>query len=174
MGATTNHELPWPENTAAVKDGAAAIRALAEAIDARLSGALFVADVATEAIPDAADDLLNLTLDDAQTSSGIFDNSGALHIEYLGTPTVIATVFASVGWEGDAAGTRRIRLLKNDSSFHTSRVTPDADALTQSTSWPVSLATGDILSLQVWQNSGGALDVTAAQFRCLVAGIAPA
>jgi hypothetical protein len=40
---TTAGGLPWPEPTLPVRDGAAAIRALAEAIDARVAGGLLVA-----------------------------------------------------------------------------------------------------------------------------------
>lgn len=40
---TTSGGLPWPEPTAPVRDGAAAIRSLAEAIDSRTAGGLVVA-----------------------------------------------------------------------------------------------------------------------------------
>lgn len=174
MATTDVHSLPYPEATADARLGAADIQALAEALDERLSGALVTADVATEAIPDSTNDLLNLTIDDDETAGALFANSGALHIEYLGTPTVVATIYAQVTWEGDAAGTRRLRFLRNSVSFHTKRETPDADPITVSSAWPVLLSTGDIISLEVWQNSGGSLDVTAAQFKCVIAGVSPA
>jgi hypothetical protein len=44
MGATSKYVLPWPANSALLKDGAAAIRALAEAVEASLLPPLLVTD----------------------------------------------------------------------------------------------------------------------------------
>lgn len=176
MGTTNRHGLPWPASSDLVKDGAAAIQALAEAIDARLSGAMIAADVGTETVANNADDLLTLTVDDAETSNALFEQAGANTIEYVGTTTVITTAYAQVTWEGDATGSRRVRILKNGSSVNgvTVRLQPDADPLTMIATWPIRLATGDTLQLEVWQNSGAPLDVTAAKFRCVIAGVSPA
>lgn len=44
MGSTTRYGLRWPENFAKVKDGAAAIRTLAEDVEAALRPPLLVTD----------------------------------------------------------------------------------------------------------------------------------
>jgi hypothetical protein len=173
MGTTTRHGLPWPASSDLVKDGASAIQALAESIDARLSGAMVAADVGTEAVANSTDDLLTLTVDDGETSNALFEQAGANTIEYVGTTTVIATAYLQVTWEVDGTGSRRIRILKNGSAQATSRVQPDGEILTMVLAWPVRLATGDTLTVDVCQNSGGALDVTSAKFRCVIGGVSP-
>jgi hypothetical protein len=174
MATTSKHSLPYPLETADARLGASDIQALAEALDDRLSGALVVAEVGTETIANTTDDLLTLTVDDADTSNALFEQAGANTIEYVGTPTVITTAYLQVTWEADATGSRRIRILKNGTAQATQRIAPDADILTQVIAWPVKLATGDLMTVDVWQNSGGALDVTAAKFRCVIMGVSPA
>lgn len=174
MALTSKHSLPYPEPTADLRLGAGDIQALAQALDDRLGGALVSADLGVEAVANNTDDLLTLTVDDAETSNALFEQAGANTIEYVGTPTVIATVYAQVTWAGNGAGSRRLRVLKNGNVQGTIRQAPDADPLTMILTWPVKLATGDTLTLEAWQNSGGALNVTAAKFRCVIAGVSPA
>jgi hypothetical protein len=173
MPTTSRHDLPYPASSDLVKDGATAIQALAEAIDARLAGAMVAAEVGTETVANSTDDLLTLTVDDGETSNALFEQAGANTIEYVGATTVIATAYLQVTWEADGAGSRRLRILKNGTAQATSRVQPDADVLTTVLTWPVRLSTGDELTVDVWQNSGGALDVTAAKFRCVIGGVSP-
>jgi hypothetical protein len=173
MPTTTRHTLPYPASSDLVKDGATAIQALAEAIDARLAGAMVAAEVGTETVANTTDDLLTLTVDDGETSNALFEQAGANTIEYVGTTTVIVTCFLQVTWEVDGTGSRRIRILKNGTAQATSRVQPDGEVLTMVVSWPIRLATGDELTVDVWQNSGGALDVTAAKFRAVIMGVSP-
>jgi hypothetical protein len=174
MATTSKHALPYPLETADARLGASDIQALAEALDDKLAGALVAAEVGTEAVANTTDDLLTLTVDDADTSNALFEQAGANTIEYVGTPTVITTAYLQVTWEVDATGSRRIRILKNGTAQATSRVQPDGEVLTMVLAWPVKLATGDTITVDVWQNSGGALDVTAAKFRCVIAGVSPA
>lgn len=173
MPTTNRHDLPYPASSDLVKDGATAIQALAEAVDARLAGAMVAAEVGTETVANTTDDLLTLTVDDGETSNALFEQAGANTIEYVGSTTVIATAYLQVTWEADAAGSRRIRILKNGSAQATQRIQPDGDVLTMVIAWPVRLATGDELTVDVWQNSGGALDVTSAKFRCVLGGVSP-
>lgn len=174
MALTDLHELPYPLPTADARLGAGDIQALAEALDERLSGALVSAEVGTEAVANSTDDLLTITVDDAETSNALFEQAGANTIEYVGTATVIATVYAQVTWAGNGTGSRRVRILKNAGVQATVRQAPDADPLTMLATWPVKLTTGDELQLEAWQNSGGSLNVTAAKFRCVIAGVSPA
>lgn len=173
MATTSTHGLPYPLQSADARLGAGDIQALAEAVDDRLSGALVSADLGTEAVANNTDDLLTLTIDAGETSDALFDQAGANTIEYVGTPTVIATVYAQVTWAGNATGSRRLRVLKNASVQATIRQAPDADPLTMILTWPIKLATGDELTLEAWQNSGGSLNVTAAKFRCVIGGVSP-
>lgn len=173
MALTDTHELPYPVETADVRLGASDVQALAEALDERLSGALVSADLGTESVANSTDDLLTLTVDAAESTDALFSQAGANTIEYVGAPTVIATVYAQVTWAGNATGSRRVRVLKNGNVQGTIRQAPDADPLTMILTWPVKLATGDELTLEAWQNSGGALNVTAAKFRCVIGGVSP-
>jgi len=170
MAQTDKHALPYPEPTAEARMGASDIQALAEAVDARLGGALVIASVADEPVANDTTDRLNLTVDDAG-SSGVFENIGPNSIRYTGIPTVVATVYVAVTWAGNAAGSRRAILLQNGSVLVTDRITPDAEQVTNLFSWPTELSTDDELALDVKQTSGGSLDVAIARFRCVVHGI---
>lgn len=167
---TTDKGLDYPEPTAYLRDGASAIRALAEDTDAALGGALFRATVGTEAIANATDDKLDLTM--TAGDSPLFVNSGVNYIQYTG-PDVVAIVTAQVTWEGDAAGTRKVTITLNDNDQASSRVTPDSQPITQTFSWLMVLTSGDKLGLVARQTAGHAVNVTAAKFRCALLGVAP-
>lgn len=169
MGST-DKGLDYPESTGYVRDGASAIRELAEDTNAALGGALFRATVGTEPIADSTDDKLDLTM--TVGDSPLFTNSGVNYIQYTG-PNAVAMVSAQVTWEGDAAGTRKVTITQNDVDQASSRVTPDSQPIVQTLTWPLVLNSGDKLGLVARQTAGHSVNVTAAKFRCVILGVAP-
>lgn len=166
----TDKGIDYPESTAFVRDGALAMQELAQDVDARIGGALFRATVGTEPIADSTDDKLDLTM--TAGDSPLFVNSGVNYIQYTG-PDVVAVITAQVTWAGDAAGTRKVTITLNDVDQASSRVTPDAQPITQTFAWIAVLTSGDRLGLVARQTAGHAVNVTAAKFRCALLGVAP-
>lgn len=68
-------------------------------------------------------------------------------------------IHAQIRWEADATGLRTVRLLKNGSTI--AEVTHDAEtAVTvMSIADTQTLVAGDYIEVQVYQDSGGSLDV---------------
>lgn len=171
MALTPQHSLPYPEATSDVRNGASDVQALADAVDARLGGAMFIASVASEGVANDDDDRLELSID-GTNDSDVFVSSGTNLIQYIGVPTVIATVYAQVTWSGNNAGSRKVEIWQNGVSECGQRLSPDsAEPFTQTIAWPLLLVNGDTLGLNVRQTSGASLNVTFGRFRCVVHGI---
>lgn len=77
---------------------------------------------------------------------------------------------ANILWDDNALGIREINLIKNNSD-DIARVTasPSATGFEQNVSIPVQLADGDFIELQVFQTSGGGLDIVSAAFHSITA-----
>jgi len=76
-------------------------------------------------------------------------------------------------FESNATGKRRIELLKNGSSYETLKlVALDDDATTMSFSAVTTAASGDNFKMNVWQNSGGSLNITLARLTIVRLGVA--
>lgn len=81
-----------------------------------------------------------------------------------GYTTIAVLVFAQVTWATNGTGKRRIQVHKNGSSFGGWKISAvDDDTTALYLSELTTVAAGDTIKLDVWQNSGGSLNVTEAR-----------
>jgi hypothetical protein len=143
-----------------------------EDLNGRLEGLTFsgvqVSRSTNQSIPTSSDTLLSWTTENldygAWWSSGttVTVPAGAIP---AGFTTIAVDVTAQVRFGANGTGKRRVTLLKNGSSFGSWKISAldddNTDLIVPDT---VVVAAGDELTVQVWQNSGGGLNVTAAKF----------
>lgn len=78
-----------------------------------------------------------------------------------GFSTIVVIVVAAVKWETDGSGKRKLTILKNGSGIGNWKVQAlDDDNTSIYLTEFTSVTSGDEIQLNVWQNSGGGLDVT--------------
>ncbi len=134
-----------------------------------------VSRVANQSIADDNDE--NISFDTENFDIGSWWSSGAIVDVPAGAvpapfTSIAVLVICLARFVVDSTGKRRIELLKNGASYERLKlVSLDDDATTMSFSAITTVVAGDNLKMNVWQNSGGALDVDLA--RLTVVRLAP-
>lgn len=170
MGTTTKG-ISYPEPTDFVKDGATAIRALAEDVDERLPGARGRAQrTTTQSVANnTTEDVNTPTLVTADSSSEFTVASGAL--VYTG-PDAVGIVTGKAEFAANASGYRRLIIKRNAAAHVSQQLDPDGGGTdVVSAAQIVDLVSGDTLSISVKQTSGGALTLNSAEIRVVVTGL---
>lgn len=168
MGTTPNKGIRYPEPEDMVIDGAAAMRLLAEDVDAALGGAYYFGLLAPapQSVANNADATAAIGVDLSSAFSTWAEAGGT--ITYTG-PDALAIITGYTQWAVNAVGYRRVAILQNGTGVGATRDTPDDAAATeQAVSQLVKLTSGDTLALRVRQTSGAALDLTNAKLRVVV------
>lgn len=94
----------------------------------------------------------------AVTSSTITVPAGAIPAGYT---NVLLDIRFIVTFAANSTGKRKARVTKNGSSVFSDSDAADSDTTDLGQAWPISAAAGDTFQLEVWQNSGGALNASA-------------
>ena len=212
MATTTNYGWTTPDDTALVKDGAAAIRTLGSSVDtttkalnpsttlgdieyrsstantntrlgigttgqvltvsggvpawATASAGAFVGCRITQS-PNASQSIATNTGTDLTFNSENFDTDG-FHDTSTNTARITIptgkggkyAINAHVEWATNAVGTRNIYIYKNNTSSLASQFqSAQASDMGMEVNTIASLAAGDYITLQVYQTSGGSLNV---------------
>ena len=176
-GTTPILGLPYPLYSEAV-DGPAQIQALAEAVDNvvaplqttltnaqnRKSGA--VSAVAVQAIPNAVYTTVTWVTEDFDTDN-IF-NLGVSNTNAVPSTTGTYVITAESRFAAAAAGTRAIRILVNGVVVQGTTIellaSPAGTQTDICTTTILPLAAGQIVTIQVLQGSGGALNIDSRRF----------
>jgi len=103
----------------------------------------------------------NLTFNTESWDSGTIHDTGSNTQNFTAPVAGKYLVIASVYWVGNAAGIRQIRVTKGGTQQGEAGETiGNNQAHSQRYTDIVSCAASDVLVFQVWQNTGGNLDVT--------------
>lgn len=174
-GLTPNVSLPYPLYTE-LANPPAQIKALAEATDDALVAtealiASIVARKAARASRVTNQSIPNNTVTLATYTTEDFDNDNMINLAGSTTNVVVQTaglylVTGSATWATNAVGVRETAILKNGTLVAGFRAANNGAVLGSGTPCThlVSCVATDILTMQVFQTSGGALNVTSSVF----------
>lgn len=115
----------------------------------------------------------NISPDTENLDSGGWYSSGTAVVVPAGAipsgfTTIAVLVFASVKFATNGTGKRKVSVMKNGTSFGSWKVSAiDDDTTDIQISEVVTVAAGDTVAVQVWQNSGSSINVTQAKLTVL-------
>ncbi len=174
-GLTSPQNFPYPLYTEA-NNAPTQIQALADAIDDALvaSQALIASIVARKAV--RASSVTNQSIPNNAVTLGTFttedfDNDNMFNVGVSTTNVTVNTaglylVTGTATWAPNATGVRQAALLKGGTAFATIRTFTAGGVLSSGTSVTqvINASVGNVLTFQVFQTSGGALNCTSKVF----------
>lgn len=154
-----------------VRDNLEYLKGKADLID--FSGVLVDRNGATQSIPDSTYTTISFTREIIDVGGWIAVTSTTATVPASAIPagytTVIVDIRALVNFAANATGIRRARIMKDGSSQLSVGISAaSADTTDLVLPWFATAVAGSTFTLEVYQSSGGALNVTAAHLAVTV------
>lgn len=153
MGNTANRGLPYPENTDPLANMAAAVQALANALDGQRPS-VSVAKAAAQSIPNNAFTDITFDTETFDSDTMFTATSANVTVKHAG----LWLITARVGYITNGTGSRGATLLKNGGTVAASLAAASSVSHVAGVTAQLRLAVNDVIKLQAFQNSGAALN----------------